>query len=108
VLIPGVGGVGTSVALALAMAGCGRLTLVDFDRVELQNLNRQLLFSTEDVGKIKVDAAKTALLKINPDIDILTHNVGLRDAGHVRELIESSKPDFAILQHEGDHQVSLR
>jgi bacteriocin biosynthesis cyclodehydratase domain-containing protein len=94
VLILGVGGVGTSVALALAMAGCGRLTLVDFDRIELQNLNRQLLFNADDVGKAKVDVAKESLLKVNPEIEIATIDSRLTSAGHVRELIESVKPDF--------------
>ena len=94
VLILGVGGVGTSVALALAMAGCGHLTLVDFDLVELQNLNRQLLFTTDDVGKPKVRVAKTALERINPDVTISTIEARLETSEQVHQIIESTKPDF--------------
>lgn len=94
VLILGVGGVGTCVALPLVMAGCGRLTLVDFDTVELQNLNRQVLYSTDDVGRVKVDVAKASLQRINPDLEISTFDTKLKSGDQVRELIESVDPDF--------------
>ena len=57
-LVLGVGGIGCTVALALARLGVGRIILIDFDKVECSNLNRQILFSLNDVGKLKVNAAK--------------------------------------------------
>jgi adenylyltransferase/sulfurtransferase len=62
-VIVGAGGLGSPVALALALAGAGRLVLVDDDAVELSNLPRQILFRTEDVGRAKAAAAKAALLR---------------------------------------------
>jgi len=94
VVVLGVGGVGTSVALALAMAGCGHLTLVDFDLVELQNLNRQLLFTTDDVGKPKVRVAKAALEKVNPGVEVSTIETRLGSSEEVRAIIEPTRPHF--------------
>lgn len=70
VLLVGVGGLGSPLGMYLAAAGCGRIGLVDFDTVEFQNLHRQIIYSTDDVGKPKLDVAKTMLTKINPDIKI--------------------------------------
>src|SRR5262245_11654571 len=61
VLIAGVGGLGTWTAAALACSGVGHLTLVDDDRVELSNLNRQFLYRASDIGRLKVEAAADAL-----------------------------------------------
>lgn len=94
VLILGVGGIGTAVALSLAMAGCGRLSLVDFDLVELSNLNRQLLFTVDDLGKPKVEVAAAALQRVNPNVQILTFNTRLECPDQVHELIRSIGPDF--------------
>ncbi len=72
VLILGCGGIGSHVAWNLAVMGVGHLTLLDFDVVEVSNLNRQLLYDLEDAGRPKVEALKEKLLKINPDVDIDT------------------------------------
>ncbi len=72
VLIAGVGALGTVVATNLTMMGIGHLILVDFDIVELSNLNRQLLFSERDIGKPKVLAAKERLLAMNSEVEITT------------------------------------
>jgi len=69
-LIVGVGGLGTPAALYLAAAGIGHLTIADPDRVDLTNLQRQILYSTHDVGSVKVQAAKRALLDLNPEVKI--------------------------------------
>lgn len=73
VLIVGVGGLGTASAGYLAAMGVGTLGLLDADRVELSNLNRQLLYETGDVGRLKVEAAKDRLEDINPECNIITH-----------------------------------
>lgn len=70
VAIIGLGGLGSPAALYLAAAGVGKLTLVDFDQVELSNLQRQILHNTEALGKNKTQSAQTALSKINPDISL--------------------------------------
>ncbi|MCH7859353.1 MAG: molybdopterin-synthase adenylyltransferase MoeB [Candidatus Marinimicrobia bacterium] len=73
VLIIGVGGLGSPVALYLAAAGVGTLGLVDDDLVSLNNLQRQILHGTSDVGRPKVDSALEALKHINPQVNIVTH-----------------------------------
>lgn len=66
VLIIGAGGLGSTLAGFLAAAGVGRLGLVDADRVEVSNLNRQVVFETADIGQFKVDAVKTRIEEIEP------------------------------------------
>lgn len=70
VLLVGAGGLGSPVALMLANAGVGSIFVVDFDRVDASNLQRQVLFDTSDVGRSKVDAARERLLRIAPDLDV--------------------------------------
>jgi len=70
VLIIGVGGLGSTVAQFLCGAGVGTLTLVDFDCVDMSNLHRQVLYREEDVGRLKVDAAKDNLSAQNSDVAI--------------------------------------
>lgn len=73
VLIIGLGGVGGPAALYLAAAGVGTLTLIDDDAVALSNLQRQILFSTADVGRSKVEAGTRALSALNPHIKVEIH-----------------------------------
>ena len=77
VLCIGAGGLGSPAAMYLAAAGVGTLGIVDFDRVDLTNLQRQLLHDTSDVGRPKVDSAAERLNDINPEIDVVKHNVVL-------------------------------
>lgn len=70
VLLVGVGGLGSPVALSLAAAGVGSFVLVDFDRVDDSNLQRQVLFETADVGRSKVEAARKRLLRCAPGLDV--------------------------------------
>jgi adenylyltransferase/sulfurtransferase len=72
VLIVGLGGLGAPVAMYLAAAGVGHLVLVDDDEVDLSNLQRQIIHTTADVGRPKVDSARDALLALNPDLTITT------------------------------------
>ncbi len=70
VLVIGLGGLGSPVALYLAAAGVGKLTLVDFDTVELSNLQRQIIHGTPDLGAQKVASARERLLAINPEVQV--------------------------------------
>lgn len=70
VLLVGAGGLGSPAAIYLAAAGVGHITLVDFDRVELSNLQRQPLYGHGDVGRPKVEAAAEALRRINPLVHV--------------------------------------
>ncbi len=68
VIIMGLGGLGSPVAMYLSAAGIGKLTLVDFDTVELSNLQRQIIHTTDSLGKTKVESAATAIHNLNPHI----------------------------------------
>ncbi|HZD20472.1 MAG TPA: molybdopterin-synthase adenylyltransferase MoeB [Burkholderiales bacterium] len=70
-LLIGAGGLGCPAALYLAAAGIGRLTLADSDKVDLTNLQRQILYRTESVGAQKAFAARSALRAMNPDVDVV-------------------------------------
>ena len=71
VLLIGAGGLGSPAALYLAAAGVGTIGLVDFDAVDASNLQRQILYTTSDVGKPKVEAAEARLRALNPDLKIV-------------------------------------
>ncbi len=71
-LIVGMGGLGSPVALYLTAAGIGELTLCDYDRVDLSNLQRQVLHTTADIGELKTESATASLKAINPDVTINT------------------------------------
>ncbi len=77
VLLIGTGGLGAPLGLYLAAAGVGRLGLVDFDVVDFTNLQRQVNFTTQDVGKRKIEAARDRLQGLNPEIQIDTHEAKL-------------------------------
>lgn len=69
-LIIGLGGLGSPVALYLAASGVGRLTLVDFDTVDVSNLQRQIIHRTADLGRLKAESARDAALALNPLIEV--------------------------------------
>ena len=77
VLIIGMGGLGCPLLTYLAASGVGKIGIVDFDKVEISNLNRQTLFNTNDIGKFKVDQAKKAVNKINSKIKIIPFKIKL-------------------------------
>jgi sulfur-carrier protein adenylyltransferase/sulfurtransferase len=80
VVCVGVGGLGSPVAMYLAAAGVGTLGLVDFDAVETANLQRQIIYSTADVGSSKLESARRRLNGINPRVDVQVHEVLLSSA----------------------------
>lgn len=75
VLIIGAGGLGSPIALYLALAGVGTIGIVDFDTVDVSNLQRQILHTDADVGRPKVISAKETLLAHNPDVNVILHEV---------------------------------
>lgn len=77
VLVIGAGGLGSPSALYLVSAGVGRLGIVDSDNVEINNLQRQILYSTANVGKPKVESATQRLNAINPEVEVIAHNIRL-------------------------------
>jgi adenylyltransferase/sulfurtransferase len=70
-LLIGAGGLGSPIALYLASAGVGRITICDFDDVDLTNLQRQIVHRTESIGSKKVDSARKTLAAINPEVDVV-------------------------------------
>lgn len=80
VLLVGTGGLGSPAGMYLAAAGVGTLGLVDFDNVDVTNLQRQIIFGSDDVGHSKIASAKARLLTINPYINIETHETRLTSA----------------------------
>ncbi len=85
VLIVGAGGLGSPAALYLAAAGCGTLGLLDCDRVDRSNLQRQVLFDSTQLGQPKAEAGRERLAALNPEIRLIAHAVELR-AANVREV----------------------
>ena len=77
VLCVGTGGLGSPLALYLAAAGVGTLGLVDFDVVDASNLQRQIIHSTKDIGRKKLDSAAEKLTALNPAITIVKHETRL-------------------------------
>jgi adenylyltransferase/sulfurtransferase len=82
-LVVGAGGLGAPASQFLAAAGVGRLTLCDADHVDLTNLQRQILYATQDVGARKVDAAAQRLLAVNPEVRVerVAARVGAAELG---------------------------
>jgi len=77
VLCIGAGGLGSPAALYLAAAGVGTIGLVDFDQVDISNLQRQILYGTNDVGRKKLEAARERIQDINPNTEVVAHNCRL-------------------------------
>lgn len=86
-LIVGVGGLGSPVALYLTSCGVGRIGLVDSDDLDLSNLHRQVLYSSDETGKPKVTLAYKRLSSLNPDVKFTTYNVRL-DGGNIDSIIK--------------------
>src|SRR5262245_5992574 len=86
VLVVGAGGLGAPALLYLAAAGVGTLGIVDNDDVSLSNLQRQVIFATEEVGKSKVERAASAVKRLNPHVSAEPHHVRLT-AANALELI---------------------
>src|SRR5450432_3128899 len=86
VLCLGAGGLGSPAALYLAAAGVGTIGLVDFDRVALSNLHRQLLHGTKDVGRPKTESARDRLAEVNPHVQVRLHACRF-ESGNAEEIL---------------------
>ncbi|MGH2541517.1 MAG: molybdopterin-synthase adenylyltransferase MoeB [Ardenticatenaceae bacterium] len=84
VLLIGAGGLGSPAALYLAAAGVGTLGIVDFDVVDLSNLQRQVLHNEERIGTSKVESARETIRKLNPDVRVITHDEPLNSESVMR------------------------
>ena len=91
VAIFGIGGVGGYVTEALARTGIGHLDLIDSDKVDITNLNRQIIALHSTVGRCKTDVAKERISDINPDCDVRTYNLFFS---------EETKPDFDFSSYD--------
>ena len=88
VTVVGAGGIGSPAIQYLAAAGIGRLVLIDDDRVDLSNLQRQTVFAPADIGGAKVDAAAAALHRLNPGVEVVRRRVRI-DAANAAALVAS-------------------
>ncbi len=88
VAILGLGGTGSATAMSLAAAGVGSLLCVDFDRVEASNLNRQLLYTEDDIGRPKVEAAVDRLRRMNSHVNITGRQVRLQSSDDIVSLVQ--------------------
>lgn len=96
VLILGCGGIGSHVAWNLTVMGVGTIYLLDFDIVELSNLNRQILYDTTDIGKKKTDVLKEKLNKINLFVNIVSINVKITSKELLEKIVVECNPDVII------------
>ena len=101
VLIIGLGGLGSPVSMYLASAGVGHLVLVDYDKVDLSNLQRQIVHSTADIDRLKIDSAKKTLAALNPEITITTIDHALEE----QELFEQAKLADVIIDASDNFQT---
>jgi molybdopterin/thiamine biosynthesis adenylyltransferase/rhodanese-related sulfurtransferase len=97
VLIVGAGGLGSPAALYLAAAGIGTLGILDFDRIDESNLQRQVLFDAASVGQSKAGAARARLAALNPELRIVAHEIELRAAN-----VESLFADYDLIVDGSD------
>lgn len=95
VLVIGTGGLGAPAAMYLAAAGLGTIGLADFDVVELSNLQRQIIHSTADVGKPKVQSGQETIAALNPDVRVVTYQERVT-AANIAEIIRDQDYDFII------------
>jgi len=95
VTILGLGGIGSTIAMSLAAVGVGSIHCVDFDKIEMSNLNRQLLYTEDDIGVSKVEQAVERLRRINPHIEITGEELEVKSSYAVASLMK--KCDLFIL-----------
>ena len=87
VLLLGAGGLGSPAAYYLAAAGIGNIGIVDFDQVDLSNLQRQIIHSTERIGMLKTESAKKTIQALNPDVNVTLYNEKI-DSSNILSIIK--------------------
>ena len=87
ILLLGAGGLGSPAAYYLAAAGIGNLGIVDFDQVDLSNLQRQIIHSTERIGMLKTESAKKTIQALNPDVNVTLYNQKI-DSSNILSIIK--------------------
>jgi adenylyltransferase/sulfurtransferase len=97
VMIIGLGGLGSPTAMYLAGAGIGHISLVDFDAVDLSNLQRQIIHNSSDIGKSKVESAQATLQALNPDIKITCLSEKITQQGLKTKLNDIDLLDIDLL-----------
>ena len=113
VAVVGAGGIGSPLIQYLAAAGIGRLRVIDSDAVSLDNLQRQTLFGTADVGRGKVEAAGEAIARLNPDVRFegLAHRLGAANVAALldsADLVVDGSDNFATRLVVSDHCTAAR
>jgi adenylyltransferase/sulfurtransferase len=87
IILLGAGGLGSPAAYYLAAAGIGNLGIVDFDQVDLSNLQRQIIHSTERIGMLKTESAKKTIQALNPDVNVTLYNEKI-DSSNILSIIK--------------------
>lgn len=98
VLVVGAGGLGSPIALYLGAAGVGKIGIVDSDVVDISNLQRQILHTTSDIGRKKVESARETLLALNPNLTIVPYDQRL-NAGNILDVIR----DYDVIAEGSDN-----
>lgn len=98
VLIVGAGGLGSPIAIYLALAGVGKIGIVDFDVVEISNLQRQILHQEKDIGRPKVESARETLLDYNPALEVVIHEEPIT-SGNAMDII----PNYDVIVNGADN-----
>ncbi|MFF1872153.1 ThiF family adenylyltransferase [Kitasatospora herbaricolor] len=108
VLVVGLGGTGGTLALALAASGVGRLHCVDFDTVDLSNLNRQTLFTESDLGRPKAEAAAVRLRAANTDITVTAEHRRITGPADLTALLGAGRTRYGLLALCADRPAGIR
>lgn len=95
VLIVGLGGVGSSALLSLVRSGIGKVIIIDYDDVDISNINRQLIAFTSTIGKKKTLVCEEMIKNINPECEVIKYDVFL-DSNNISKIIDDNLPDYII------------
>ena len=95
VLIVGLGGVGGSAILSLVRSGIGKVIIIDFDSVDISNINRQLIAFHDSVGRKKTDVCEEIIKNINPECEVVKYDVFL-DKDNIIKILDDNNPDYVI------------
>ena len=95
VLIVGLGGVGGSAILSLVRSGIGKVIIIDFDNVDISNINRQLIAFNDSVGRKKTDVCEEVIKNINPECEVVKYDIFL-DKDNIIKILDDNNPDYVI------------